>query len=78
LRLDDSHARVSDGGRHRDPLFVDRQLVDRRGLEVFEDRAGRRVAQLIEEWRLRGGVGERLCGGLENDRSLDGHEPPPF
>jgi hypothetical protein len=48
---DDPHPGVADRGGHRDPLFVDRRLLDRRGLDVLEELARRRVVELIEKRR---------------------------
>jgi hypothetical protein len=52
LRLDDPHARVAYARRHSDPLLVDRQLLDWRGLKIVEDVAGGDIPQLVEERRF--------------------------
>jgi hypothetical protein len=71
-RLDVAHL-----GRHRDPVFVDGQLVDRRRLDVVEHLARLVGGQLVQERRLGGRLDERLRRGLEHDgreRAVDGHE----
>ena len=42
-----------------------RRLRDRRGLDVVEDLPGIVGSELVQERRLRGGVGERLCRRLQ-------------
>ena len=70
---DDAHAGVADVGRDGDPLLVDGQLVDRRGLEVVEDLARGGGLELVEERRRRRRVDDALGGRLEDDPGLDGH-----
>jgi hypothetical protein len=59
-RADDPHEDVAVLGRHGDPALVHRQLVDRRGLHVVEHLARSRGAELLQEWRIGGGLDERL------------------
>jgi hypothetical protein len=66
-RLDESDARVAHRRRHGDPLLVDREFLDGRGLDVVEDLARCGVVQLVEQRRLRGGVCDLLRGRLKND-----------
>src|SRR5262249_52035376 len=49
-----------------DPLLINRQLLDGLGLEVVEDLARVFVAQLIDERRMGGRLGELYHCGLEN------------
>jgi hypothetical protein len=76
LGPDDADAHVSHVGRNGDPAVVDRQLVDRRGLDVVEHGAGLVRCELVQERRLGRRLDERLRGGLEHDgraRAGDGH-----
>ena len=73
-RLDDADLHVADRGRHGDPFLVDVELVDRRGLDVVEHLAGTVGAEVVEERRLRRGVGELLGGRLQD---VVGHGGPP-
>jgi hypothetical protein len=70
---DDADADVADRGRHRDPLLLDRQLVDRRGLQILEHLAGGGGLELVEERRRRGRIDDALGGRLQHDPGLDGH-----
>ena len=72
-RVDDADADVADLGGDGDPLLVDRELVDRRGLEVVEHLAGGGGLELVEERRRRCRVDDALGGRLEDDARLDGH-----
>jgi hypothetical protein len=46
-RAHDAHPDVADVGRHGDPVLVDGQLLDRRGLDVVEHLARLVGRQLI-------------------------------
>ena len=74
-RPDDPHAHVADLGGDGDPALLDRQLVDRRGLDVVEHLAGLGRGELVQERRLGGRLDERLRRRLEHDRRVcgDGH-----
>ena len=67
-RPDDPHAHVADLGGDGDPAVLDRELVDRRGLDVVEHLAGLGGGELVEERRLGGRLDELLGGRLEHDR----------
>jgi len=66
-RPDDPHAHVADLGGDGDPAVLDRELVDRRGLDVIEHLAGPGGRELVDQWRRGGRLDERLGGGLEHD-----------
>ena len=51
-RPDDPDAYVADLGGDRDPAVLDRQLVDRGGLDVIEHLAGVGGCELVEEGGL--------------------------
>ena len=63
--LDDADGDVADFGRHGDPRLVGVGLGDRRGLDVIEDLAGAVRPELVEERRLRRGVGDLLGRRLQ-------------
>ena len=65
-RLHDPHPHVTDLGRDGDPLLRDLGLLDRRGLDVVEHFARTFRAELVEERRLGGEVGDLLSLGLED------------
>src|SRR4051812_43019950 len=76
-RAHDAHADVAHVGRDGDPALVDRQLGDRRGLDVVEHLARLIGRQLVQIRRIGGRLDERLRGGLEHDvrqRAVDGHQ----
>ena len=64
---------VADRSRNGDPLLLDGQLLDRRGLQVVEHLARLRRLELVEERRGRRRVDDPLGGRLENDPGLNGH-----
>jgi hypothetical protein len=66
-RSDDAGASVTDRGGHRDPLFVDGRLLDRRRVDVVHEVASLRVVQFVEA-RSPGHGLEHLDCGLENER----------
>jgi len=50
--------------------LVDRQLLDRGGLEVVHDLARVLITQLVEQRPLGGRVGDRLRGRIKNDKLI--------
>jgi hypothetical protein len=66
-RADDLHADIADVGRNRDPVGIDGELVDGRGLHVVEHLASLGRSELVQERRLGGRLDELLRGLLEHD-----------
>jgi len=64
--LHDANRHVPDFGADGDPLLHDVLLLDRRGLDVVEDLPRGLDAELVEEGRLGGGVGNLLGFDFED------------
>ena len=71
-RPDDADAHVAHLGGDGDPALVDRQLLDRLGLDVVQYLARLVRRELVDERRRRGRVDELLRCRLEHDRSGGG------
>jgi hypothetical protein len=74
---DEAHARVACGRRHRDPLLVDRLLLDGSRLRVLEDLPSCGRLDFVEERWLLERVGDLLRLRLQDRASLclGSHEP---
>ena len=52
-RFDDPHSYIAYACRNRDPLFIDIELWDRRGLNIVQNLPCTLGAEVVEEWGLR-------------------------